>query len=74
MPMVSAVTGASITTTSAVGSSAGRSLTGATPSRARLATRLTSTSNPASRRSTAWPIDPYPTISTVLAARLSVNR
>ncbi len=74
MPTVSAVTGASTTTTSASGSRPGSSETGLTPSRADLATRRICTSKPASRRSTARPIEPYPTISTVLPARLSVNR
>ena len=67
-PAVCGVNGTSNTTTSADGSRAGSSVRPDTPGRGPRATRSTVTSNPASRRSTAAPIEPYPTISTVFSA------
>ena len=77
-PSVCGVSGAITTCDVGVGSSWGRSLIACTRSgsspRARRATRVTeATSKPASRRSIAAPIRPYPMISTRLSASALPN-
>ncbi|OLE23207.1 MAG: hypothetical protein AUG49_16635 [Catenulispora sp. 13_1_20CM_3_70_7] len=58
MPRVSSVAGTTMITTSAWGSSVSISLNAWIPSRAERATRTTSTSKPARRRSMADPMEP----------------